>query len=148
MKVIFVKDVKNVAKAGEIKEVKEGYARNFLFKNGLAIEATEANLNNLKRKKEQEVLAEKNKLEEAKNLSERLSKVVLTLKRKAGEKGRLFGAITNTEIAEELEKIGLNIDKKLIELKNPIKEIGEYKIKVNLYKEIKGEFTLKVDEQQ
>lgn len=148
MKVIFVKDVKNVAKAGEIKEVKEGYARNFLFKNGLAIEATEANLNNLKRKKEQEALAEKNKLEEAKNLSEKLSKVVLTLKRKAGEKGRLFGAITNTEIAEELEKIGLNIDKKLIELKNPIKEIGEYKIKVNLYKEIKGEFTLKVDEQQ
>lgn len=148
MKVIFVKDVKNVAKAGEIKEVKEGYARNFLFKNGLAIEATEANLNNLKRKKEQEALAEKNKLEEAKNLSEKLSKVVLTLKRKAGEKGRLFGAITNTEIAEELEKIGLNIDKKLIELKNPIKEIGEYKIKVNLYKEIKGEFILKVDEQQ
>ncbi len=148
MKVIFLKDVKNVAKAGEIKEVKEGYARNFLFKNGLAIEATEANLNNLKRKKEQEALAEKNKIEEAKSLSEKLSKVVLTLKRKAGEKGRLFGAITNTEIAEELEKIGLNIDKKLIELKNPIKEIGEYKIKVNLYREIKGEFTLKVDEQQ
>jgi len=148
MKVIFLKDVKNVAKAGEIKEVKEGYARNFLFKNGLAIEATEANLNNLKRKKEQEAIAEKNKIEEAKNLSKKLSNITLTLKRKAGEKGRLFGAITNTEIAEELEKMGLNIDKKLIELKNPIKEIGEYKIKVNLYKEIKGEFTLKVDEQQ
>jgi len=148
MKVIFLKDVKNVAKAGEIKEVKEGYARNFLFKNGLAIEATEANLNNLKRKKEQEAIAEKNKIEEAKNLSKKLSNITLTLKRKTGEKGRLFGAITNTEIAEELEKMGLNIDKKLIELKNPIKEIGEYKIKVNLYKEIKGEFTLKVDEQQ
>jgi large subunit ribosomal protein L9 len=148
MKVIFLKDVKNVAKAGEIKEVKEGYARNFLLKNGLAIEATEANLNNLKRKKEQEAIAEKNKIEEAKNLSKKLSNITLTLKRKAGEKGRLFGAITNTEIAEELEKMGLNIDKKLIELKNPIKEIGEYKIKVNLYKEIKGEFTLKVDEQQ
>lgn len=148
MKVIFLKDVKNVAKAGEIKEVKEGYARNFLFKNNLAIEATEANLNNLKRKKEQEALAEQNKVEEAKKLAEKLNGINLILKRKAGDKGRLFGAITNTEIAEELEKVGICVDKKHIDLKNPIKELGEYKIKVNLYKEIKGEFTLKVDEQQ
>jgi large subunit ribosomal protein L9 len=148
MKVIFLKDVKNVAKAGEIKEVKEGYARNFLFANGLAIEATEANLNNLKRKKEKEVEAEKNKLEEARRLSEKLKNTTITLARKAGDKGRLFGAITSVEIAEELGRSGINIDKKLIDLKNPIKEIGEYKIKVNLYKEIKGEFTLKVDGQQ
>lgn len=147
MKVIFLKDVKNVAKAGEIKEVKEGYARNFLFANGLAIEATEANLNNLKRKKEKEIEAEKNKLEEARRLSEKLKNTTVTLARKAGEKGRLFGAITSVEIAEGLGKAGINIDKKLIDLKNPIKEIGEYKIKVNLYKEIKGEFTLKVDGQ-
>ncbi|MCA1927733.1 MAG: 50S ribosomal protein L9 [Calditerrivibrio sp.] len=145
MKVIFLKDVKNVAKAGEVKEVKEGYARNFLFKSELAIEATEANLNNLKRKKEKEVELEKNKIEEAKNLSKKINDVNVVMKRKAGDKGRLFGAITNTEIAEELAKIGIDIDKKMIELKNPIKELGEYKIRVNLYKEIKGEFTLRVD---
>lgn len=145
MKVIFLKDVKNVAKAGEVKEVKEGYARNFLFKGGLAIEATEANLNNLQRKKEKEIELEKNKIEEAKNLSEKINGTNVIMKRRAGDKGRLFGAITSTEISEELAKIGINIDKKMIELKNPIKELGEYKIKVNLYKEIKGEFTLKVD---
>ncbi|MCX8084495.1 MAG: 50S ribosomal protein L9 [Calditerrivibrio sp.] len=145
MKVIFLKDVKGVAKAEEVKEVKEGYARNYLFKNNLAIEATEANLNNLKRKKEQEAAAEKNKIEEAKAISQKLSNITITLNRKAGEKGRLFGAITSNEIAEELEKNGIKIDKKQIDLKAPIKETGEYKIKINLYREIKGEFTLIVN---
>ncbi|MEF3254310.1 MAG: 50S ribosomal protein L9 [Deferribacterales bacterium] len=145
MKVIFLKDVKNVAKAGDVKEVKEGYARNYLFKEGLAIEATETNLNNLKKKKEKEIELENKRLEDAKALSSQLANTVIIMKRKAGDKGRLFGAITSTEIAEELAKSGISIDKKLIDLKTPIKEVGEYKIKVNLYKDIKGEFILKVE---
>lgn len=145
MKVIFLKDVKNVAKAGDVKEVKEGYARNYLFKEGLAIEATETNLNNLKKKKEKEIEFENKRLEDAKALSSQLANTVIIMKRKAGDKGRLFGAITSTEIAEELAKSGISIDKKLIDLKTPIKEVGEYKIKVNLYKDIKGEFILKVE---
>jgi len=145
MKVIFLKDVKNVAKANEIKEVKEGYARNYLFRNGLAVEATKANIDNLNRKLEQMATTEEARIKNAKELAEKLSKLEIKMTKKAGEKGRLFGAITSSEIAEEVNRLGVNLDKKLIDLKNPIKEVGEHIIDINIYKGIKGQLKVIVD---
>lgn len=145
MKVIFLKDVKNVAKANEIKEVKEGYARNYLFRNGLAVEATKANIDSLNRKLEQMATTEEARIKNAKELAEKLSKLEVKMTKKAGEKGRLFGAITSSEIAEEVNRLGVNLDKKLIDLKNPIKEVGEHIIDINLYKGIKGQLKVIVD---
>jgi large subunit ribosomal protein L9 len=145
MKVIFLKDVKNVAKANEIKEVKEGYARNYLFRNGLAVEATKANIDSLNRKLEQMATTEEARIKNAKELAEKLSKLEIKMTKKAGEKGRLFGAITSSEIAEEVNRLGVNLDKKLIDLKNPIKEVGEHIIDINIYKGIKGQLKVIVD---
>lgn len=145
MKVIFLKDVKGVAKAGEIKNVKDGYARNFLLKKNLAVEATPANIKKLEEKKLRMQEAEIQKQQDAENLAKKLNEVVVKLSKKAGENGKLFGAVTAAELEEELNKLGINIDKKQIDLQEPIKQTGEYNVKVNLYKEIKGEFKVIVD---
>jgi large subunit ribosomal protein L9 len=148
MKVIFLKDVKNVAKANEIKDVKEGYARNYLFKNNLAVEATKANIEKLNRKLEQVATTEEARLKNARDLAEKLSKLEIRMSKKAGEKGRLFGAITSAEIADEVNRLGVTLDKKLIDLKNPIKEIGTHVIDINIYKGIKGQLKVIVDAEE
>lgn len=145
MKVIFLKDVKNVAKANEIKEVKDGYARNYLFKNNLAVEATKENIDRLNKKLEKIAAAEEQRIQNAKDLVKKLTKLEVKLKKKAGEKGRLFGAITSAEIADEVKALGIELDKRLIDLKTPIKEVGVYNIDVNIYKGIKGQLRVVVD---
>ncbi|MBZ4643963.1 MAG: ribosomal protein [Deferribacteraceae bacterium] len=145
MKVIFLKDVKNVAKANEIKEVKEGYARNYLFKNNLAVEATKENLDKLNKKLEKIAATEEQRLLNAKKLAEQLKTVEVKMKKKAGEKGRLFGAITSSDLADEVNKFGIQLDKKLIDMKNPIKEVGVHIVDVNIYKGIKGQLKVVVD---
>ncbi|MDK2792831.1 MAG: large subunit ribosomal protein [Deferribacteres bacterium] len=145
MKVIFLKDVKNVAKANEIKEVKEGYARNYLFKNNLAVEATKENLDKLNKKLEKIAATEEQRLLNAKKLAEQLKTVEVKMKKKAGEKGRLFGAITSSDLADEVNKLGIQLDKKLIDMKNPIKEVGVHIVDVNIYKGIKGQLKVVVD---
>ncbi len=145
MKVIFLNDVKGVAKKGDIKDVKEGYARNFLFKKNLAVEATSANIAKLEKEKEKIKIAEINKIEDAKSLSEKLSKVSVNLKKKAGESGTLFGAITAQDIAKELKKQNIEIDKKSIQMDNPIKKTGEHNVKIHIYKDIKAEIKVIVD---
>lgn len=145
MKVIFLKDVKNVAKANEIKEVKEGYARNYLFKNNLAVEATKENLDKLNKKLEKIAATEEQRLLNAKKLAEQLKTVEVKMKKKAGEKGRLFGAITSSDLADEVNKFGIQLDKKLIDMKNPIKEVGIHIVDVNIYKGIKGQLKVVVD---
>ncbi|MBZ4672446.1 50S ribosomal protein L9 [Deferribacterales bacterium Es71-Z0220] len=145
MKVIFLKDVKNVAKANEIKEVKEGYARNYLFKNNLAVEATKENIDKLNKKLEKIAATEEQRVQNAKDLAEKLKKLEVKMKKKAGEKGRLFGAITSAEIADEVKNLGIELDKKLIDLKTPIKEVGVFNVDVNIYKGIKGQLKVVVD---
>lgn len=145
MKVIFLKDVKNVAKANEIKEVKDGYARNYLFKNNLAVEATKENIHRLNKKLEKIAATEEQRIQNAKDLVEKLTKLEVKMKKKAGEKGRLFGAITSAEIADEVKALGIELDKKLIDLKTPIKEVGVFNVDVNIYKGIKGQLRVVVD---
>ena len=139
MKVIFLQNVKGVANAGDIKEVKEGYAKNFLFKQKFAVEATPANLKAHEEKLESLKEEEKLKMTEAKALADKLKSIKVEFKHKVGDTGRLYGAVTSQEISDSLKEKGVYIDKKLIELKEPIKEAGSHMLKVNIYKEIKGQ---------
>lgn len=137
MKVLLIQDVKGQGKAGQVVNVSDGYARNFLFPKGLAKEANASNLNAVKIKDS----AAKHRVEvekqEAQALAKRLGELTVEIHAKTGEGGRLFGSITNKEIAEALqEQYKIELDKKKIELKEHIKETGEYKATVRLYAEV------------
>lgn len=148
MKVILTKDVKGQGKKNDVIKVSPGYARNYLFKNNLAIEATPGNLRSLKQQQkraEQEELQEK---EAATELKEKLEKITVHLKAKAGSQGRLFGSITNQQIAKELEKnYQIKIDRRKIELDEPIRSLGETKVPVKLHPEVTGTIQVKVSEE-
>jgi len=135
VKVILLSDVKALGKKGTVKEVADGYARNFLFPKNLAIPATPANLK--KWETEQAHLEQKEALEEAeaKRIAAQIDGLTLKFPRKAGEGGKLFGSITGKDIVEELQKkTGIEIDKKQLNPSEPIKAMGEHQIKVHLYR--------------
>lgn len=147
MKVILLKDVKGQGKKGEIVSVSDGYARNYLFPRDLAQEATAQNLNSAQVK--QEAAAHKKEMEKknAQEMAKQLENKGVVIKAKCGSTGRLFGAITNAEIAEALnQQTGLELDKKKVVLANPIKELGEYTITVKLYAGVQATIGLKVEE--
>src|SRR3954471_23439690 len=128
MKVIFLKDVKGKGKKGEVKNVADGYAHNFLIKQGLAIEANNTNISTLEGQKKKEDKRAAEELEEAKKLKEQLEKITVELSAKAGEGGRLFGSITTKQISEELQKKhGFKIDKRKMELPDAIRTLGHTK---------------------
>lgn len=146
MKVILLEDVKNVGKKGSIINAKDGYARNFLFPKNLAIEATDVNLKNLEHVKKQQEQKEKELLDEARQLEEELNKITVVIKTKTGENGKLFGAVTTKEIAENVEKEhGIAIDKKKYEL-DPIKSVGEYFAKIKLHPQVSAKVKVVVTE--
>jgi large subunit ribosomal protein L9 len=147
MKVILLEDVKNVGKKGTIINAKDGYARNFLFPKNLAIEATDVNLKNLENAKKQKEAKEKEILEEAKRLEEKLMQITIVIKTKTGENGKLFGSITTKELAEILEKdYGFEFDKKKLELDDAIKSVGEYFVKVKLHPTVNAKVKVIVTE--
>lgn len=139
MKVIFIKDLKKQAKKGEIKEVKDGYANNFLIKNGYAVQVTEKNMENVKKENEAKKQEEKILTEEATKIKKELEKITLVFKVKTGDKDKVFGSISPKQIKEELLKKGYKIDKKQIELNTSLQSLGFHKITITLYKEIKAE---------
>lgn len=147
MKVIFLQDVKGQGKKGEIKDVAEGYARNFLLPRGLAQLATAGAQKNLEQMKAAEEKKKARELQEAQALAARLSKMTLVIKAKAGESGRLFGAITSKQIAEALEKEKVKIDRRKIELDEPIRSLGVTKVQVRLYPEVKGTLNVHIVEE-
>jgi large subunit ribosomal protein L9 len=147
MKVIFLKDVKGKGKKGEIKNVADGYAQNFLIKQGLAIEANNANISTLEGQKKKEDKRAAEELTEAKKLGEQLEKITVELSAKAGEGGRLFGSITTKQIAEELQKKhGIKIDKRKMELADAIRTLGHTKVPVKLHHEVLATLTVHVKE--
>jgi large subunit ribosomal protein L9 len=147
MKVIFLKDVKGKGKKGEIKNVADGYAHNFLIKQGLAVEATNANISTLDAQKKKQENAAAEELAEAKKLKEQLDKITVELSAKAGEGGRLFGSITTKQVAEELQKKhGIKIDKRKMELADAIRTLGHTKIPVKLYHDVTATLTVHVKE--
>ncbi|OLS41345.1 50S ribosomal protein L9 [Bacillus sp. MRMR6] len=147
MKVIFLKDVKGKGKKGEVKNVADGYAHNFLIKQGLAIEASSANISTLEGQKKKEDKRAAEELEEAKKLGEVLGNITVELSAKAGEGGRLFGSITTKQIAEELQKKhGIKIDKRKMELPDAIRSLGHTKVPVKLHHEVLATLTVSVKE--
>lgn len=143
MKVILTQDVKGTGKKGDIINVAEGYGRNYLIPRGLAVEATSANLKELARQKESLERKRENEKKKALELAQQLEGLVLTVEVKAGEGGRLFGSINTKDISEALlNKKGLAVDKRKIELKSPIKELGEHPVNIKLHPELTA--TIKV----
>jgi large subunit ribosomal protein L9 len=147
MKVIFLKDVKGKGKKGEVKNVSDGYAHNFLFKQGLAVEASNANLKALEAQKNKEKQLAAEELQHAKELKEKLEKLTVELQAKAGEGGRLFGSITTKQIADELQKKhNIKIDKRKMELNEGIRALGHTKVPVKLHPEVTATLTVHVKE--
>ncbi|MDN7242570.1 50S ribosomal protein L9 [Planococcus sp. N028] len=143
MKVIFLKDVKGRGKKGEIKNVADGYAHNFLIKNNFAIEASQAAISQLNGQKKKEEKLSEQELQEAQQLKEKLEALTIELKAKSGEGGRLFGSITTKQVASELEKKhGFKIDKRKMELDDAIRSLGYTNIPVKIHQEVTA--TLKV----
>ncbi|MCQ4087780.1 50S ribosomal protein L9 [Saccharibacillus sp. JS10] len=147
MKVIFLKDVKGQGKKGDVKEVSEGYAQNFLFKNGVAKPATDGNVKTLENQNAAEVKRKEEEKQEAVELGKKLEEVMIEIKAKSGEGGRLFGAITSKQIGEALSKKGFKIDKRKIELEEPIRTLGVTQIPVKLHKEVKATLKVQVSEE-
>ncbi|WP_435923191.1 50S ribosomal protein L9 [Paenibacillus sp. DYY-L-2] len=147
MKVIFLQDVKGQGKKGEIKNVSEGYAQNFLIPRGLVRPATDGNVKTLENQTAAEVKRKEKEKEEAIALGKKLEEMTVTLKAKAGEGGRLFGAITSKQVAEALEKAGVKIDKRKIDLHEPIRTLGVTQVPVKLHPEVKATFKVQVTEE-
>lgn len=147
MKVIFLKDVKGKGKKGEVKNVADGYAQNFLLKQGLAVEANSSNVSSLnaQKKKEEKLAAEE--LADAKKLKEVIEQLTVELSAKSGEGGRLFGSITSKQIADGLQKVhGIKIDKRKIELDDAIRALGYTKVPVKLHTEVTATLNVHVKE--
>jgi large subunit ribosomal protein L9 len=147
MKVIFLKEVKGKGKLGEIKEVSEGYARNYLFPNKLAVEANKGNLKQLEAKKQGEQKQAEKEIEEAVALKGKLENLEVKLEAKAGEGGRLFGSITSKQIVEALKKNKINIDKRKLELDDPIRTLGYTNVPVKLHPKVTATLKVHVKEQ-
>lgn len=144
MKVIFLKDVKGTAKAGEIKEVADGYARNCLIKKGLAEEATSVKLNSFNIKKDAETYHKQEEIKALKEECKKLNGETVELKLKVGDNGKLFGSVTGREIAETLSEKGFTVDKKKIVLKDTIKSLGTFTVEVKFLPDAVAKITLKV----
>ncbi len=148
MEVIFVKDLKGQGKTGEKKNISDGYAKNFLIPKGFAIEATKANLNDLKGKKESEAYKKEQELKTANELKAKLETITVKLKTKAGDNGKLFGSITSKDISEELKKQhSIDIDKKKIVLPDGLKETGNFEIDAKLYPSVSGKIKVCIEKQ-
>ena len=147
MKVILLKDVKSLGKKDQIVDISDGYARNYVLPKGLGKEANAANLNDLKLQKANEDKVAQEKLEDAKKLAAKLETKEVTVKMKSGEGGKTFGSISSKEIAAAAkEQCGLDVDKKKIQLPEPIKSLGAYEVQIKLHPQVVGKLKVKVIE--
>lgn len=150
MKVIFIKDMKGKGKRGEVKNVPDGYAQNFLIKNGYAKETTSSNLNTLKRVQKAEKDAYEAEKAAAEDIKQKLEddKTIVNFKSKAGTDSRLFGSISGKKIVEGLEKqYGIKVDKRKLELPEPIKSLGYTNVPVKLFKGVEAVIRVHIMEQ-
>ena len=147
MEVILLEDVKNVGKKGEIVKVSDGYARNFILKKNLGVEKTDKTMHDLKLQKAAEARKQQEILEEAQNLAKQMEAGSIVLKMKAGEGGRTFGSISTKEITNALkEQLKIEVDKKKLQLAEPIRNFGTYHVPVRLHPKVTAEVTVKVDQ--
>ena len=148
MKVILQEDIKGKGKKGDIVNVSDGYARNFLLPKGKAVEANKENLARLKEQKAAEQKRKQQQQEEFSELAQRLSGITVTISAKAGDQDKLFGSVTSKEIVEQLkEQFDIDIDKKKINLPEPIKHLGNFTVEVKLYPGINAQLKVNVTQQ-
>ena len=145
MKVILKQDIKGVGKKDEIINASDGYARNFLFPKGLAVEANAQNMANLKAKQDSNAYRKDQEKQEARKQAEHIKKIMLTIPVKAGENGKIFGGVSSKEIAELLQKThNIIVDKKKIDLKETIKELGTKTVEIKLYEGVIAKLKINV----
>lgn len=138
MKVMLVQTIDNLGRIGDCVNVKNGYARNYLFPKNLAKEATPGNIKALESLKKKQAAEDAGKLKEANLLAEKMASLSITISAKAGEEEKLFGAVTSDMVSKALEAEGISIDKKEIILDEPIKKLGVYQVSVKLHPEVKA----------
>lgn len=147
MKAILLKDVEGTGKEGELVDVKPGYFNNFLAKQGLALQATPAVVKKWKKREAQKAREEEARRQEALKLDEKIGQSKVTIKAKAGEAGKLFGSITSQDIAEALKKqVGIELDKKKIEIAEPLKTLGGHKVDIRIYPEMVSQLQVYIEE--
>ncbi|HSM00723.1 MAG TPA: 50S ribosomal protein L9 [Candidatus Limnocylindria bacterium] len=144
MKVILREDIENLGRAGDIVKVADGYGRNYLIPKRLAVQADLRNVRALEHDRRVIEARAKKTRSSAEELGSKLSALSLTIPAKAGEEGKLFGAVTSRDIAGALERAGITVDRKLVLLVEPIKQVGEYKVKVKAGTDIVPEVSVSV----
>ncbi len=148
MKVVLLQDVKDLGKKGELVNASDGYARNYLFPRKLAVEATAGKLKELEDKKSSEKNRKEKELSAAKELADKISKVEIIFKTKAGENGKLFGSITGKDVADALKsQHKIEVDKKKVVLHDAIKALGTYQVEIKVYPEVSAKINIKVVEE-
>lgn len=146
MKVILLDDVRKVGKKGDLVEVSDGYARNVLFRQKKAMEATKKSINEIELKNKAEVKRKAEELVAAKELGEKIKGMEVVVKVKAGEGGRVFGSVSTKEIVREAKnQLGLDVDKKKLVLKDPIKSLGTHLVPLKLHPKVTSEIKVKVE---
>jgi large subunit ribosomal protein L9 len=148
MELILRQDVSNLGRRGEVVRVSDGYGRNFLLPRKLAMPLTEGNRKVVEQEKTAAVKREVHEKSEAEQLAAIIAKVPVTIARKAGETGTLFGSVTSHDVADALHQLGYEIDRRKIALDEPIKQIGEFPVPVRLYKDVTATVTVNVVQEQ
>lgn len=138
MEIILLQDLDELGLEGDIVKVADGYARNYLIPRGIAFEATPQNVKSVEQRRKKIEFRKLKAKEEAEQLKEKMSDVLVQLSQKAGEEGKLYGSVTGMDIAAELEKQGIVVDRRKIMLDKPIKALGEFEVPVKIYPEVIG----------
>lgn len=138
MKVILRKDFENLGKVGDVVDVKDGYARNFLLPKKIAYAATDGNIRALEEEKKQVSMRGKKELHQAQRLADEIEKLSITIPMKVGEDDKLFGSVTSQMIADALKEKGHSLDKRIIEMEEPIKALGIYTLNLSLFQGVTG----------
>ena len=144
MKVILKEDVRNIGTMGQIVDVADGYARNFLVPKGLAVDANVKNIRALEHAKKTIQEKAKKIRGQAQELSDKIANMTIMIKAKSGEEGKLFGSVTSMDIAEQMKNQGIDIDKKKIVIEEPIKRLGSYRVGIKLHSDVTTQVTLQV----
>lgn len=147
MEIILKQQVENLGKPGERLSVSNGYARNFLLPKGLAIQATKSNIAQLEHEMRLIEQRKQKEVKDAEKIGNKIRSLSCILKRKAGEQDKLFGSVTSMDIANALKEHGVDIDRKLIQLEEPIKELGTHKVPIEVHPQVVVELKVKVQKE-
>lgn len=142
MQVILMKELENLGEVGDVVDVKPGYARNYLVPRGFAIRATKSNLARIEEEREHLVAAAEREIEKATELAGEIEGQSLNFPVRAGEEGKLFGSVSSSDIADALADKGIDVDRRTVQLAEPIKQLGTYKVPIRLSAEVQPEVTV------